>query len=217
MNHLNSFKGDLRLKGTENLVGLGEIHRLEILRAQTLDLLVRESISSESTMSARDKQKLAFKRQTENVKRFSSSLGLRANDGVEGTSVVARIENGAEVVKANVQTREIVITEDDAQEIETDKPLSLLKLSDKPSAKVGEIVTFTLRYTNLGSKPMSDIAVTDSLATRLEYVASSAVSDRDAVFTIQKNEAGSLTLHWEITGKLMPKEYGIIRFQARVR
>jgi len=26
-----------------------------------------------------------------------------------------------------------------------------------------------------------------------------------------------LTLHWEITGKLMPKEYGIIRFQARVR
>jgi hypothetical protein len=51
----------------------------------------------------------------------------------------------------------------------------------------------------------------------LEYVASSAVSDRDAVFTIQKNEAGSLTLHWEITGKLMPKEYGIIRFQARVR
>ena len=168
-------------------------------------------------MSARDKQKLAFKRQTENVKRFSSSLGLRANDGVEGTSVVARIENGAEVVKANVQTREIVITEDEAQEIETDKPLSLLKLSDKPSAKVGEIVTFTLRYTNLGSKPMSDIAVTDSLATRLEYVASSAVSDRDAVFTIQKNEAGSLTLHWEITGKLMPKEYGIIRFQARVR
>ncbi len=217
MNHLNSFKGDQRLKGTENLVGLGEIHRLEILRAQTLDLLVRESISSESTMSARDKQKLAFKRQTENVKRFSSSLGLRANDGVEGTSVVARIENGAEVVKANVQTREIVITEDEAQEIETDKPLSLLKLSDKPSAKVGEIVTFTLRYTNLGSKPMSDIAVTDSLATRLEYVASSAVSDRDAVFTIQKNEAGSLTLHWEITGKLMPKEYGIIRFQARVR
>ena len=198
-------------------MGLGEIHRLEILRAQTLDLLVRESISSESTMSARDKQKLAFKRQTENVKRFSSSLGLRANDGVEGTSVVARIENGAEVVKANVQTREIVITEDEAQEIETDKPLSLLKLSDKPSAKVGEIVTFTLRYTNLGSKPMSDIAVTDSLATRLEYVASSAVSDRDAVFTIQKNEAGSLTLHWEITGKLMPKEFGIIRFQARVR
>jgi hypothetical protein len=64
---------------------------------------------------------------------------------------------------------------------------------------------------------MSDIAVTDSLATRLEYVASSAVSDRDAVFTIQKNEAGSLTLHWEITGKLMPKEYGIIRFQAKVR
>lgn len=217
MNHLNSFKGDQRLKGTENLVGLGEIHRLEILRAQTLDLLVRESISSESTMSARDKQKIAFKRQTENVKTFSSSLGLRENDGVEGTSVVARIQNGAEVIKANVQTREIVITEDEAREIETDKPLSLLKLADKPTAKVGEIVTFTLRYTNLGSKPMSDIAVTDSLATRLEYVQSSAVSDRDAVFTIQKNESGSLILHWEITGKLMPKEYGIIRFQARVR
>ncbi len=217
MEHLNSFKAGQRLKGTENLVALGAIHRLEIIRAQTLDIFTRETINSEATSVNQDKQKIALKRQIENVKRFSSSLGLRENVALEGTSVVGRIENGPVVVKATVETREIVITEDEAREIETDKPLSLLKLADTPAAKVGEIVTFTLRYTNLGSKPMSDIAVTDSLATRLEYVANSAVSDRDAVFTIQKNEAGSLSLRWEITGKLMPKEYGIVRFQAKVR
>lgn len=217
MNHLNSFKGDVKIKGTENLVALGEIQRLEVLRAQIIELMPRQSINSESTMTAREKQKVALKRQTENVKKFSTSIGLRENESIEGTSVVARIDNGPVVVKANVQTREIVITEDEAHEIETDKPLALLKLADKPSAKVGDIVTFTLRYTNLGSKPMSDIAVIDSLATRLEYVPSSAISDRDAVFTMQKNESGSLVLRWEITGKLMPKEYGIIRFQARVR
>jgi hypothetical protein len=55
------------------------------------------------------------------------------------------------------------------------------------------------------------------LHTRLEYVANSAQSDRDAVFSMQKNEAGSLILRWEVTGRLMPKEYGIIKFQAKVR
>ena len=45
----------------------------------------------------------------------------------------------------------------------------------------------------------------------------SAKSDRDAVFTMQANEAGSLLLRWEITGTLQPGTGGTIKFKARVR
>ena len=40
----------------------------------------------------------------------------------------------------------------------------------------------------------------------------SAKSDRDAVFTMQENEAGSLILRWEITGRLLPGQSGVVRF-----
>jgi uncharacterized repeat protein (TIGR01451 family) len=82
---------------------------------------------------------------------------------------------------------------------------------------VGDVVTFTLRYSNHGGKPMTDIAVSDSLSGRLEYVPGSAESDREAVFTLQENEASSAILRWEIGGTLQPGETGKLRFKARVR
>lgn len=217
MDHLNSYKAGLRLRGTENTTGVGKIQRLEVVQAQVMDLVPLESIDAKGTMSAREARNLAVRKQLENVKRFSSALGMKENIGLTGTSVVGRIENGPDLVQARAETREAVLTEGGPAEVEIDKPLGLLKLADKSNAQVGEVVTFTLRYTNQGSKPISDLAVLDSLHTRLEYVENSAKSDRDAVFSMQKNEAGSLILRWEVTGQLMPKEYGIIRFQARVR
>ena len=217
MDHLNSFKAGLKLRGTENTIGVGKIQRIEVIQAQILELVPLESIDSKSTSNLREARTALIKKQTENVKRFSNSLGLKENISTTFASVIGRVENGPDIVQAKVETREMVITENGTCEVELDKPLGLLKLADKSNAQVGEIVTFTLRYTNLGSKPISDLAVLDSLHTRLEYVANSAQSDRDAVFSMQKNEAGSLILRWEVTGRLMPKEYGIIKFQAKVR
>ena len=51
-----------------------------------------------------------------------------------------------------------------------------------------------------------DVAVTDSLSGRLEYIPGSAQADRDAVFTTEPNEAGSVVLRWEISGRLLPGE-----------
>jgi uncharacterized repeat protein (TIGR01451 family) len=98
-----------------------------------------------------------------------------------------------------------------------DKPLSLCKWADRDAAQVGDIVTIFLRYTNHGGRPITNIGVTDSLTGRLEYVAGSAVSDRDAVFTATPNEAGSLTLRWEIDGTLQAGESGVVRFQVKVK
>jgi uncharacterized repeat protein (TIGR01451 family) len=77
--------------------------------------------------------------------------------------------------------------------------------------------TFLPKYSNHGGKPITDVAVTDSLATRLEYLPGSAQSDRLAFFTAQLNEAGSLILRWKITGWLMPGQSGVVRLQLRVR
>jgi hypothetical protein len=61
------------------------------------------------------------------------------------------------------------------------------------------------------------VVVSDSLSGRLEYVPGTAKMDREAVFTTQQNEAGSLILRWEVGGRLMPGESGTVSFQARVR
>ena len=68
--------------------------------------------------------------------------------------------------------------------------------------------------TSLG---MTDVAVTDSLSGRLEYVPGSAQSDREAVFTMQANEAGSSVLRWEIGGTLAPGDTGRVKFKVKVR
>ncbi len=120
------------------------------------------------------------------------------------------------MVSAAVQTRDFTVCCNEAPRV-PEKPLALFKCADRPAASVGDVVTFTLRYSNLGGRPLADVAVSDSLTGRLEYVPGSARSDRDAVFTTQDNEAGSSLLRWEITGKLMPGESGMVRFQAWVR
>src|SRR5262249_37653549 len=91
------------------------------------------------------------------------------------------------------------------------------KWPDKCGGLVGDIVTFTLRYTNVGGRPISDVVLTDSLTNRLEYVPGTAKSDRDAVFTTQANDAGSLVLRWEFSGSLLPRESGIVTFQVKIR
>src|SRR5262245_7518359 len=97
------------------------------------------------------------------------------------------------------------------------KPLVLCKWASAQAAQVGDIITFYLRYSNFGGQPISDVAVSDSLSGRLEHIPGSAKSVREAVFTTQQNEAGSLSLRWEVGGRLLPGESGVVSFQARVR
>jgi uncharacterized repeat protein (TIGR01451 family) len=98
-----------------------------------------------------------------------------------------------------------------------DRPLHIIKWPDKCAAQIGDLVTFLLRYSNLGGQPITEVVVSDSLAGRFEYVAGSAQSDRDAVFTTQVNEAGSLIMRWEVAGALPPGQSGTVSFQVRIR
>lgn len=95
--------------------------------------------------------------------------------------------------------------------------LVLRKWVDCTMARVGDVVTFYLRYTNVGGQPVTTVSVTDSLTGRLEYVPGSGKTDRPATFTTRRNEAGSDVLTWDFAGGLPPGQSGVVSFQARVR
>jgi uncharacterized repeat protein (TIGR01451 family) len=96
--------------------------------------------------------------------------------------------------------------------------LRLCKIADKSEAKPGEIVTFTLRFDNLGEQSIGNVTIIDNLVPRLEYVAGSAQSTLKAAFSTQEQLPGeSLVLRWEIEDPLPVNAGGVVRFQARVR
>ena len=137
-------------------------------------------------------------------------------EGSQGVDRLARV-TGPSVVGVVAGLAVTAGIEETHHTVPPDKPLLLVKWADKQSAQVGDVVTFFLKYSNLGGRPITDVAVSDSLTGRLEYVTGSAHSNRAAVFTTRPNEAGSVILHWEMSGTLPPGEMGIVSFQAIIR
>jgi uncharacterized repeat protein (TIGR01451 family) len=95
--------------------------------------------------------------------------------------------------------------------------LRIVKLADKQAAQPGEIVTFTIRFDNLGDRELHHIHIVDNLTPRLEYVADSATSDMAGRLIVRDNAEGSLVLEWELEEPLPGHQGGVVTFQARVR
>jgi uncharacterized repeat protein (TIGR01451 family) len=213
---LGGVRGRVRPSGTESSEGLGHILRLEVIRAEDMMAGPISALDTQEIFKLSEVQRTELRRQLEFTRTIGRVTGLAGVEQVEHTEVAARVVGGPEVVKGSVETRDLTVCNEETPCL-PDKPLVLVKCADRHEAQVGDVVEFTLRYSNQGGKAFTDLAVTDSLTTRLEYVSGSAKSDRDAVFTMQQNEAGSLLLRWEITGTLQPGTGGIIKFKARVR
>lgn len=96
-------------------------------------------------------------------------------------------------------------------------PLVLVKIADPKEAKPGDTVTITLKVINYGSRAARDVVVSDSLTSRLEYIAGTSRGDRPTVFTQQNNEVGSSVLRWEFAGEIPPGQFGVVQFQVKVR
>jgi uncharacterized repeat protein (TIGR01451 family) len=197
-------------------VRLGRAVRVEVLQAHSLEVGPLEAIGTRAVYQLREEERLRLVKQLELARELSRRESVRENDQVQVTAVVGRVQGGAEVISAAVETRDFTVCCNEAPRV-PDKPLVLFKCADRSAANIGEVITFPLRYSNQGGRPLTDVAVNDSLTGRLEYIPGSARADRDAVFTSQENEAGSMLLRWEVTGKLLPGESGVVRFQARVR
>jgi uncharacterized repeat protein (TIGR01451 family) len=197
--------------------GPGRIERLEVIEASVVNMGLITLIGTKAAQQLTQAQIAQLTRQLELTRILSSNVGPRVIIGTEATAVVGRVEAGPQIVTAEARPYDLTVCCPEGVVLPPDKPLVLIKCVDRSSAQPGDVVTFFLRYSNHGGKPITDIAVSDSLASRLEYVPGSAQSDRPAVFTTETNEAGSLILRWEITGTLQPGQSGSLRFQARVR
>lgn len=95
--------------------------------------------------------------------------------------------------------------------------LRIVKLADKDTAAVDDVITFTIRYDNVGDRPVTHVVIVDNLTPRLDYVEGSATSDRQGQMIPAENGEGSLILRWELDEPLAPHKGGVVTFQARVR
>jgi uncharacterized repeat protein (TIGR01451 family) len=213
---LKAYRGQLRPGENVNVKGPGLLVALKVLQAHQINLGLAEYIGTTRALLLTPVQKALLVKQIQLARELSVMEHLAGTENVIRTSIVARVKGGPEVVTAMVTTRDLTVCCHEAP-CPPDKPLALTKCADRGSAQVGDVVTFSLRYSNQGGRPMTDVAVSDSLSGRLEYIEGSAEADRDAVFTVQPNEVGSVILRWEITGTLLPGQSGRLRFKARVR
>jgi uncharacterized repeat protein (TIGR01451 family) len=189
--------------------------KLQVLRAELLDIGPAVLLETKRLQLLSEVERVRLAKQIELARSLNEVVGLAQVEQSQRTMVAARAE-GLGVIRATAETRSLTICCNEEPH-PPEKPLCLFKWANAQCAKIGDVITFYLRYSNQGGLPISDVAVSDSLTGRLEYVPGSAKSDRDAVFTSQENEAGSLILRWEIGGRLLPGESGVVSFQAKVR
>lgn len=213
---LAAMQGRTRPTGAVNAVALERLVRLEVLHAYHVDIGLGEVLGTQGLHKLTSEEHTRLVKQIEFARVFWQPTGVRALDQVNpGPAVVGQIA-GVKVV-ANVQELRDLTSSCQEPPRAPDQPLYLYKWASTHCGQVGDVVTFYLKYANHGGQPIADVAVTDSLTGRLEYVPGSARSNRDAVFTSEVNRAGSLQLHWEINGRLLPGENGVVSFQAKIR
>lgn len=206
-----------RLKPSANIVNqvLDEVVKVQMLNAHEIEVGVAGALGTSRLDQLTTEQRVQLTKQIEFAQQFTTSAGLRGVENISGPSVVGKVQ-GLQVLATVQELREIMICCKDKPEAPC-KPLHLYKWASATQAQIGDVVTYYLKYTNVGGQPITDVALSDSLSGRLEYVPGSAKSDRDAVFTMIPNQAGSLVLHWEFSGALPANQSGVVSFQAKIR
>lgn len=128
--------------------------------------------------------------------------------------VIAIREQSAHESKRAVKPEEYVGIEDKRK---TEGNLRLIKLADKKNAEPGDVITFTIKYENIGDFDVEGIKIVDNLTPRLEYIQDSATSDRKGRLVVEDNNEGSLILTFEVDETVTGHQGGVVTFQARVR
>jgi uncharacterized repeat protein (TIGR01451 family) len=146
--------------------------------------------------------------------RLSYALQAAANWTRDLNPVVAATTRESNEVYARFRPKELVGIEIDHKRI---GELRIVKLADKKVAKPGDVITFTIRYDNLGDRPLHHIRIIDNLTPRLEFIEDSAESELAGDIITEDNGEGSLVLKFILENALPGKTGGAIKFQCRVR
>jgi uncharacterized repeat protein (TIGR01451 family) len=178
-------------------------------------LTVEHNDQTVTPMAVRSRQKSDLAQQNEKLRALASRERPSGSELFIGTKDYAQFQGGA--IAFGFVEGHAVIGSVTIPPCVPELPLLLCKSADKSSAQVGDVVTFTIKYSNIGGKLITGVVVSDSLTGRLEYIPDSAKSDRHTTFTTEPNEVGSVILRWAVTGALPPDQSGTVTFQARIR
>ncbi len=126
--------------------------------------------------------------------------------------IVAQTESG-QILQGRQAPQEYVGIEDRR----TPADLQLIKVADKAFAHPGDIVTFTIRFDNVGERDLLKVRVVDNLSPRLEFIDGSVESSLDGQVDAVDNGAGAKLLTFEFDKPLKGKTGGYVSFQCKVR
>jgi uncharacterized repeat protein (TIGR01451 family) len=146
--------------------------------------------------------------------RLQRSLRAAASWTRELNPVIIANLTAAQEVYANFKVADITGIEDRHKQ---PGRLRIIKLADTEVAKPGDVITFTIRFDNLGDQELRFVRLIDNLTPRLEYVDDSATSDLPGSISVDDNGEGSHILRFELDNPIAGKSGGFITFQARVR
>lgn len=141
--------------------------------------------------------------------------------GVQMAALWTREQNPVIVAK-DVRGHELKALAIGAEAIGTEErgvpgKLRILKLADRDVTKPGDVITFTLRFDNLGDHEISDVRIMDNLTPRLEYLAKSVEAELPGGLNVAPNGEGSSILTFHLNEPLRGRHGGTITFQCRVR
>lgn len=127
-------------------------------------------------------------------------------------AIVAADESGQQVT-GEFKAEEYVGTEDRRAPGE----LEILKTADKAFAHPGDEITFMIRFTNGGGRPLHEVRIIDHLTPRIEYVPGSAISELDGQLNLTDEDDGTQLLTFELAEPLAGGQTGEITFRVKVR
>jgi uncharacterized repeat protein (TIGR01451 family) len=130
--------------------------------------------------------------------------------------VITASTSNASEISAKFKVQQTVGVEDNRR---TTGNIHIVKLADRDEAQSGEIITFTIRFTNTGDFDVYDVRIVDNLTPRLEYVPGTAQIDaaHPGEVSIEPNGEGSSILTFTLDQPLKGHASGTMTFEARVK
>jgi len=151
-------------------------------------------------------------RSAEKATLFEGARAASAWTVDRGTKAIAKDEAGLEVI-AMFNVAELV----GSQDMRTPGDLRIVKLADKKTAKSGDIVTFTIRFDNLGGKELYEIRILDNLSPRLQLLDESVTCDVAGELEIADSAEGGEVLTFRVAESLPGNSGGSLSFQCKLR
>ena len=215
---LKGIQTRLRVSGVEHKAGLAGVGQVVPLTEH------------KATLRGREEFAFAFRGTINQAEEAYLAAGIDAAmmwTKAESTVIVGKVDR---VQQVRVSASEAGLTGTEDRHTSPGQ-LRIVKLADKAIAQPGDVITFVIRFDNLGDKELYDVRIVDNLTPRLEFLEDSATCDLPGEVVMENNDEGSLVLSFVLEEPLYGRKAveakankgkkiktgGVVSFQCRVR